>query len=83
MFLNQLGAQAARDNSKITAKMNLEDHNKAAAKMGLDLKKDCTWTRKPGKESMPAYPTFGSDHVPGCFKHCYEAQLEKYEQHDL
>ena len=50
-------------------------HVKITAKLGLDLKKDCTWTRKPGKESMPAYPTFESDHVPGCFKHSYEARL--------
>ena len=45
--------------------------NKAMAKMNLDLAKDCTWTRKPGKERMPERPTFEMDHVPGCFQHCY------------
>ena len=57
------------------------EYNKAAAKMNLDYKKDCTWTKKPGKESMPAYPTFASDHVPGCFLHCFEARLKRHEQH--
>ena len=61
IFLNQLGAQAADGDIK--------------AKLHLDLKKDCTWTRQLGKEGMPPYPTFESDHVPGCFLHCYEARL--------
>ena len=66
IFLNHLGAPAAEDNRTIKLTMN------------LDLK-DCTWTRKPGKENMPAYPTFASDHVPGCFKHCYEARLKRHD----
>ena len=49
--------------------------------MNLDLKKDCTWTRKPGKESMQAYPTFETGHVPACFVQCFEARLKSYEQH--
>ena len=70
IFLSQLGAPSAAGKNFY-------------ARMNLDLKKDCTWTRKRGKESMPVYPTFESDHLPGCFKHCYEARLKRYEQHVL
>ena len=63
IFLNQLAAPAAEDNRTYKATMN------------LDLN-DCTWTRKPGKESMPEHPTYESHHIPGCFQHCYEAWLK-------
>ena len=64
IFLTQLGTPAG-DKEKVTANMR------------LDLEKNCTWTRKPGKGSMPEHPTFESDHVPGCFQYCFgEAGLK-------